>query len=71
MAYGPTPLLAVAVVVKLALPLTALLGSLFTKPAMLSLKLGLALPYTFVLPLAVTVSVAGVTANVPVAKVNE
>ena len=58
-------LAAVAVVVRLALPLTTAAVSPLTKPVIVSLKAGLAWPYTFVASFAVTVSVAGVIVSVP------
>ena len=63
----PTSLLAVAFVVRLAAPLTTLADSLFTKPVMTSLNVGLAVPYTLVALLAVTVSVATSIENVATA----
>ena len=57
----PTPVVAVAAVLPVAVPLTTELVSLLTKPVMVSVKVGLAAPYRRLCPSAVTVRCALVT----------
>ena len=63
--YVPTGLAVVAVVDRLAAPLTTLGVSPLTKPVIVSVKVGLAARYSRLASLAVTVSVSGVTVSVP------
>jgi len=59
--YVPAGEVLVAVVVSVAVPETTVEVSLFTKPVIVSLKLGTACPKTMPALIAVTVSVAGLT----------
>ena len=68
-AYVPTGLLAVAVVVRFAKPLTTPDVSPFTKPLIVSVNVGTAAPYVLEAALAVTVNGAGVTVRVPLVNV--